>query len=100
MEQLIREASVHAGCYDCVVGIRIAANDPAEMFPLTVLHEGTNLSGWSVTGVSREKGNVQILSNISAALHVRGRLCVMQICLLAFEMPIVVVGGGEGGVGH
>ncbi|KAM8702665.1 hypothetical protein ACLKA7_000795 [Drosophila subpalustris] len=38
----------------CVVGIRIAANDPAEIFPLTVLHEGTNLSGWSVIGVSRE----------------------------------------------
>ncbi|KAM8702032.1 hypothetical protein ACLKA7_007672 [Drosophila subpalustris] len=30
---------------DCEVGIRIAANDPAEMFPLTVLREGTNPSG-------------------------------------------------------
>ncbi|KAL7729277.1 hypothetical protein ACLKA6_009729 [Drosophila palustris] len=54
MEQLIRETSVHADCYDCVVGIRIAANDPTEMFTLTVLHEGTNLSGWSVIGFSRE----------------------------------------------
>ncbi|KAM8714817.1 hypothetical protein ACLKA7_001220 [Drosophila subpalustris] len=25
------------------------------MFPMTVLHEGTNLSGWSVIGFSREK---------------------------------------------
>ncbi|KAL7724762.1 hypothetical protein ACLKA6_008639 [Drosophila palustris] len=30
---------------NCEVGIRIAANDPAEMFPLTVLREGTNPSG-------------------------------------------------------
>ncbi|KAL7725461.1 hypothetical protein ACLKA6_017753 [Drosophila palustris] len=57
--EVISQAAVSCKITYCVVGIRIAANDPAEIFPLTVLHEGTNLSGWSVIGVSREvsRGN-------------------------------------------